>query len=423
MGKRTQAEIYNSNDNSNSEINAIPFIGPKAIFDPNFIPPVYIPREKVAHQLEGIILDAMDDGYTTNVNLYGLKGVGKNLMINHFIENLALEKNILSATVPLENGTKNPPTSADDLEEQVLFMRVDCSQNNIDQTYLSIIDRLIQNLNISLDLAELIQQSTAKLWHVVKVLVRKVKYPVLLYLQNSEHLGRDYLTTFYAFSKQTRNLQLLTGINSGVQRYSFKHYADMDHRIQMDTYTLSELHRITDDRSKMAFKESISVEAVHMVVDYIQEFDLKVPGACINYLQEVYPIIQNNRELHAEDMRNISQFYFDGFSLDAFSMADYVVNTNIEDRLFLEYIVNYFQSHDRFYIPFNEIKQAYQMTCEELGFSPKNREFKVSLDKILDAQIIRPSKTYQSESAVPHFLTLPLGEVSEIMNMSFGLDF
>ena len=104
-------------------------------------------------------------------------------------------------------------------------------------------------------------------------------------------------------------------------------------------------------------------------------------------------------------------------------MADYVVNTDIEDRLFLEYIVNYFQSNDRFYIPFAEIKKAYMMTCEELGYVAKNSEFKMSLEKILDAQIIRPSKTYKSASAIPHFLTLPLGEVSEIMNLSFGMDF
>ena len=102
--------------------------------------------------------------------------------------------------------------------------------------------------------------------------------------------------------------------------------------------------------------------------------------------------------------------------------------TTLEDRLFLDNLVNYFQHSDCYYIPFSEIKKAYIITSEEMGFKPFKKDFCSSLNKILNAQIIRPSrfaisqdmKDFHGIFPVPHFLTLPLNEVSEIMKVSFG---
>src|SRR6056297_2275976 len=66
--------------------NNVKYVGPKSLFDPNFVPPKILPRKKQARLIHGLIMDALDDGYSSSINLYGLKGSGKNLQINHFFK-------------------------------------------------------------------------------------------------------------------------------------------------------------------------------------------------------------------------------------------------------------------------------------------------------------------------------------------------
>ena len=69
------------------------------------------------------------------------------------------------------------------------------------------------------------------------------------------------------------------------------------------------------------------------------------------------------------------------------------------------------------------------MTCEELGYEIVEQEFFDSLRKITQAQVFCPSKIFKSIGnmenkgvyCVPHFLTLPVNEVNELLNVSFGM--
>ncbi|MHA1511930.1 MAG: hypothetical protein ACTSRX_09455, partial [Promethearchaeota archaeon] len=165
-------------------------------------------------------------------------------------------------------------------------------------------------------------------------------------------------------------------------------------------------------------------------VDYISEYDLMVPGACMNLLKEMYPVIHQNGGLTPEIFRNTTQYYFDSYNLDAITFADFVVSSSIEDRLFLEYLVDFFRSKNKFYIPFYDIRQAYSMTCEELGYEILDQDFFNSFRKITEAQVFCPSKIFRNSGkrenkgvySVPHFLTLPVHEVNELLNVSFGME-
>ena len=77
--------------------------------------------------------------------------------------------------------------------------------------------------------------------------------------------------------------------------------------------------------------------------------------------------------------------------------------------------MNYFRNIDRLFIPFREIRKAYSMSCEEMGFDFEKAEFYNSLSKISEAQIIQPNMLAIQQGAVKqhgvypvdHFLTLP----------------
>ena len=398
----------------------ISYVGPRAIFDPNFVPPVFFPQKSQSMLLQGIIQDALEDEYPTNVNLYGLKGTGKNLLVNHFLQ--WYQKTILTE---IEN---NKADVAAAIKNSICILHCDCAQRELSQIFYSLISQISDHLNLTLQLKDAIIPNSATMWNTLKFLIQKVTQPILLYLHQSENLGNEILSKFFVFAKSTQNLQIITSINTGLQQYSFKQYERMDHKVKMDNFTCRDLHDITHNRSLMAFQHQLEPEAIDLIVNYISEFDLQVPGACMNYLKEVYPIIGQRGAIHSDNLRDISQYYFEGFTVDALSMADFVMNTSLEDRLFLDNIVNYFRNLDRFFIPFHEIRNAYSMSCEEMGFKFDKTEFYQSFAKISDAQIIRPNTLAVQQGAVKHngvylvdhFLTLPMDEVSDILNFSFG---
>ncbi len=394
------------------------FVGSRALFDPNFIPPIFIERKKKSKFLQGVITDAIEDQYSTNINFYGLEGIGKNLLVNNFLQDISLKQ---------VNASIKGKSSRND--QMVYILRVDCSEKEIEQVFFTILSQLCSIIKLQININEILKATPVKIWNFLKLIMDRLEQPVILFLQKSENIPPFYLTKLYNYARNSRKIQIITTINTGLQKYSFKQYQGMDHRIQMGLYDIKELQQITTDRSFMAFEKSFEPDSISLIVDYITEYDLMVPGACMNLLKEMYPVIHQNGNLTPEILRNTTQYYFDSYNLDAITFADFVISSSIEDRLFLEYLVDFFRSKNNFYIPFDEIRQAYSMTCEELGYEILDQEFLNSFRKITNAQVFCPSKIFQSAEkwenngvyCVPHFLTLPVDEVNELLNVSFGM--
>ncbi|WP_371803764.1 hypothetical protein [Candidatus Lokiarchaeum ossiferum] len=409
--------------------NAIPetsdkinYVGSRALFDPNFVPDVFVARENKTQLLKGTLLDAVEDNYATNVNMYGLKGTGKNLFVNQFFKSLINNQfNRRNRNIAWIEPSKKSPN--------FLIIKINCEKKELEQVFFAILEQLAREIQYSLKIDEIIRLSPGKLWNLIKILINKFSLPILLYLQQIEYIDSQIISKFFAFAKSTKNLQIITSINTGIQKYSFKQYEGLQHRIRMDDYNTSELKKITQDRSIMAFHNSLEVESINMIVDYVSDFDLQVPGSCINYLKEIHPYMQGRGQIFSDDLRGISQYHFDSFHLDSLSLADYIVDTGIEERLFLEYIVNYFQKKDQYYIPFSEIKNAYKMTSEELGFKSESDEFYSYLQGITNMQILRPShdqkiqspQRYKGIYPIAHYLTVPLEEINDVLSFSFGI--
>ncbi len=395
------------------------FIGARSLFDPNFIPPVYIERNKRSNLLQGVITDAIEDQYSTNINFYGLEGIGKNLLVNNFLQEISLKQVKASMKGKSSRNDKN-----------VYILRIDCSENEVEQVFLTMLSQLCSIMKLQLNFNEILKSTPSKLWNSLKLIMDRLENPVILFLQKSENISPFYLTKLYKYAKNSHKIQIITTINTGLQRYSFKQYQGMDHRIQMGLYDIKKLEKITTDRSIMAFEKTLEPDSISLIVDYVSEYDLMVPGACMNLLKEMYPVIHQNGSLTPEVLRKTTQYYFDSYNLDAITFADFVISSSIEDRLFLEYLLDFFRSKNNYYIPYKDIKQAYSMTCEELGYEILDQEFYNSFRKITQAQVFCPSKIFRNSEkmeknsvyCVPHFLTLPVHEVNELLNVSFGME-
>ncbi|MHA1610467.1 MAG: hypothetical protein ACTSYU_00320, partial [Promethearchaeota archaeon] len=264
-----------------------------------------------------------------------------------------------------------------------------------------------------------------------KLLLRKSKRPVILYMQKIEYVEDEIMEKFLNFAKSTKNLHVLSSINTGNQFYAFNQFSQLDHRVRLGILDKSELMDVVSQRSTMAFKNYMEPAALNLIIDYIIEYGTKVPGSCIDVLKRIYPIIEEKGEILAEDIRRIIQYHFEGVTIDSLAMADYVMKTSIEERLFLDYLINHFRNPAQFYIKKEEITRAYKMTAEELGFSVRSMEFGTRFQHITDSQILRPSHFVPMDPSQPnqndvlpsrnHYLSLPVEEVNQIIDMSFGL--
>lgn len=406
-----------------SDPSKIQYVGPRAIFNHNYLPPKIIPRQKKTEVLHGIIQDALEDQYNTNLTLYGLKGAGKNLMMN-----------VIFQWFQLQNKTGKSDKS-DSLSP--IILPVDCADQELGQIIFTVLQELCQTLNVSLRLQDAMTWDTITLWNTFKLLLRKCKRPVILYMQKIEYVEDEIMEKFLNFAKSTENLHILSSINTGNQFYAFNQFSQLDHRVRLGILDKSELMDVVSQRSIMAFKNYIDPTALNLIIDYIIEYGTKVPGSCINILKRIYPIIEEKGEILAEDIRRIIQYHFEGVTIDSLAMADYVMKTSMEERLFLDYLINYFRNPAQFYIKKEEITRAYKMTAEEMGFSVRSTELGSRFQNITNAQILHPSHFLQNEQNeqkeqypsnekdfLPnrnHYLSLPVEEVNQIIDMSFGL--
>ncbi|MHA1672986.1 MAG: hypothetical protein ACTSYI_05110 [Promethearchaeota archaeon] len=403
-----------------SDPSRISYIGPRAIFRHNFIPPKIIPRQKKTEVIHGVIQDALEDNYTTNLTLYGLKGAGKNLMMNVIFQWFQLQNN------------SDKSAKSDSLSP--IILPVDCADQELGQIIFTVLQDLCQTLNVNLKLEDAMTWDTITLWNTFKLLLRKCERPVILYMQKIEYVEDEIMEKFLNFAKSTENLHILSSINTGNQFYAFNQFSQLDHRVRLGILDKSELMDVASQRSTMAFKNYIEPTALNLIVDYIIEYGTKVPGSCINILKRIYPIIEEKGEILAEDIRRIIQYHFEGVTIDSLAMVDYVMKTSIEERLFLDYLINHFRNPAQFYIKKNEIRRAYRMTAEELGFSVQSMELGSRFQNITNAQILRPSHFVQNEQKEQYpsnekdflpnknyYLSIPVEGVNQIIDMSFGL--
>ena len=143
----------------------IEYIGPKSLFDPNFVPSKIIPRKKQARMLHGIVIDALEDEYNVNLNLYGLKGAGKNLQMNHFFRWLkdnrrGLIKESQDALKPLNTAP-------------FYLAKVNCERKDVGHVFFEIVQQMFDYCDLSLKMDALVNATPGKLWKLFQLSAAK----------------------------------------------------------------------------------------------------------------------------------------------------------------------------------------------------------------------------------------------------------
>ena len=347
------------------------YFGPKAIFDPYFIPPALLHRKSEKEMLSTILKDSFLDNFGANILIKGIKGVGKTVLINKTISDLKIKSK--------DNG------------KDILKLFVNCEGKNLEEIIISLILNLEKTEEIKLDINFLLNLTIPRLWNILKLACKKFNTFKFLVFHNIEEIEPKIFKKFLRFGKEMK-ISIISTINRISINPELNFLSEFDVKKRIDLYNPSQLSDIIKQRFTLTYPFNIDNSLSDFMVDLVAEYDYLRPGKCIELMREIYPIIKKNRNITSDHLREQCLLQFDTFSLDEFEIISYLTEADILIDIFLDNLANYFSNEYNYYIDLVKLRELYEVSCETLEFEKNSSEFNRILAKLLDLEILKESK-------------------------------
>ncbi|MHA1933154.1 MAG: hypothetical protein ACW96X_11470, partial [Promethearchaeota archaeon] len=143
------------------------FVGPKAIFDPNFIPPQILFRKREMKSLTSILTDSLSDEFCLNILYQGINGIGKKVIVNKVIDDLSRRN----------KGFNN-----------IHKVYIDCKEKNLEELTFSALNDLINISKLNINFESLLNSNLSHLWNVFKLVCKKTDFNLFFIFTNVEYL-------------------------------------------------------------------------------------------------------------------------------------------------------------------------------------------------------------------------------------------
>lgn len=347
------------------------YIGPKALFDPYFIPPELLHRKSEEEMLSSILQDSFLDDFGANILVKGIKGVGKTVLINKAISNLKIK--------------------SEDHGKQVLNLFVNCEGKNLEEIIISLILKLEKTKNIRLDINNLLNLTIPRLWNILKLACKNYVHFKFLVFHNIEGIEPKIFKKFLRFGKEMK-ISIISTINKISINPELNILSEFDVKKRIDLYSPSQLFDIIKQRFALTYPFNINDSLSNFMVDLVAEYDYLRPGKCMELMREIYPIIKKNRNITSDHLREQCLLQFDSFSLDELGIISYLTEADILIDVFLDNLSNYFSNGYNYYISLIKLREIYEISCETLEFEKNLTEFNQILQILLDLEILKESK-------------------------------
>jgi Cdc6-like AAA superfamily ATPase len=359
--------IIKSNVNKN-------YIGPKALFDPNYIPPNLLYRKKEEKSLFSILNDSISDEFCLNILYHGMNGIGKKVIVNKVVNDLLIHNKDCS---------------------KINKICVDCKEKEIGELIFSLLNELESYSNFKIDYQTILNSNLTHLWNTFKFACNKIDSHLFFIFNNIEYLEPDIFQKFLQFSKET-NITLISTVNKFLKPGTMDLLSEFDFKHKLDFFTYHELYSILNQRVLLSFSHEIDKNLIRYITDLICEEYVPVPGKGIEILRDIYPILKNNKGSCNFDLLEICQSEFDTFQIsDEFNIINYLSEEDILTVVFLDNLSNLFISKMKYYVSFNELLECYELSCEYLEYTKDNNEFYSLIEEMLNIGIIKLSKRTQ----------------------------
>jgi len=342
-------------------------VGPRALFDPYFVPPILLHRTKEQRSLTSILNDSIQDEFSLNILYHGIQGIGKKVIVNKVIEDL--------------------PTS-----DEIHLLRIDCKEKYPEELIGSLIIEMSKINNINLNINPILNKSESlpHLWNIFKLSCKKLDNYLLLIFNNAEYLNSDLFKKFLHL-KET-NTTLISTVNKILRPSTLDITQLFDQKKKLNYFTYNELFSILKQRTTLTFSHEIDKELIEYITDIIFENYAPVPGKGIEIMRELYPALKDKKDIKYKDMTEVCRNHFESESIDEFSLLTYISEEDLLTVIFLDNLSNHFIDKSNYYITSNKLKELYDLSCEYLEYRKDLQEFKILIESLQKLGIVCPSK-------------------------------
>jgi hypothetical protein len=356
--------IVKSNVNKN-------FIGPKALFDPNYIPPKLLYRKKEEKSLFSILNDSFYDEFCLNILYHGIDGIGKKVIINKVVNDLLIQNKDLI---------------------RIHKITIDCKEKHVEELIFTILNELATYFNFNIDFQSILNSNLPNLWNTFKFVCNKTNSHLLLIFNNIEYLEPEFFQKFLQFSKE-ENITLISTINKFSRPGTIDLLSEFDFKHKLNFFTYHELFAILKQRALLSFSHEIDKDLIRYITDLICDQYVPVPGKGIEILRDIYPFLKNNKSTNNFELLEICQNEFDAFQIsDEFNIINYLSEEDILTVIFLDNLSNFFLSKMNYYISLNELQELYELSCESLEYTKNYHEFHILIEEMVNKGLIKSSK-------------------------------
>jgi Cdc6-like AAA superfamily ATPase len=347
------------------------FFGPKALFDPSFIPPKLLHRRKEQKSLISILSDSISDEFCLNILYQGINGIGKKVIVNKVINDLSMQSNNYNT---------------------IQKVSIDCKDKNFEELVFSLLTDLVNLSQFNCSFETLLNSNISHLWNVFKLLCKKIDARLFFIFTNVEYLEPDIFKKFLHFGKEN-NITSLYTINKILRTATIDIISEFDLKKKLNFFTYKELYSILKQRVLLTFSHNVDEELIKYITDLICEQYVPVPGKGIEIFRNIYPVLKDNRNIKNFELIELCQNHFDQMQIDdEFTLLNYISEEDVLTIIFLDNLSNYFISKMNYYISLTELEELYQISCESLEYKKNNNEFYMIIKDLLNNGILRPSK-------------------------------
>ncbi len=359
------------------------YVGSRALFDPNYIPPSLLLREQELRALSAILFDGIQDRCPVSILLTGLEGIGKTSLARKTV-----------ATVK----AKVKPTVLN-------CMYVNCKDKSIDEVLFALIHAISGKGPEDQPGQNYFEYNLSQLWAYLKAIMGKATEHERVWIFDSiEDLDLQYFLKFAQLGKEVGVSTM--GSHDAPMKNSAALPKSVDIHLNLEQMTPLGLYKITRQRLSLTFPFQVSPEVPQAICDYVDSFDTPRPGTCIRVLKDIYPVLKQEKTLPAGALRQACQRQVPGMSFDDFQILNDVLDHDMVAQLFIDNLASYFQSGE-YYIPENALREQYQLAVEsiEAPFDPE--EFHHALITLIRSNILKESRVARARHHTEYMLVPP----------------
>ncbi|MHA1960472.1 MAG: AAA family ATPase [Candidatus Thorarchaeota archaeon] len=340
-----------------------PHRSPRGLFDPFYVPPKLLHRDRELDSINGVYRDSYEDNYGINCLVHGISGVGRTVFSRYFLTKLVPE-NFAARTVYVDAKRKGYAEIVTELNDKITGMSDAVTVAfDLDQLWIQFKRTAAASPNRTVFVIDNIDDTNEEVYAKLARLSKEIKASTIGILNS-----HDY--------------RFLTKVPATSMAYDFE--------VPLDTYTQAQLYEIIRMRVEDTFPLGLTEEVLRYITDIVCEFDASKPKTSIEALKVLWPLAQRGQEIDSDSVRAAtSRITTFGHDQDYMDIIDTISMNDFMTLLVLEAMTEHLMRYKtETYIDRQTLSELVLIKCEELDIKYSADDIERSLQTLIFQSVV-----------------------------------